>query len=214
MGKTQDSELEEFIAEHIDEALEKGWIKVYFQPVVRALTGKLSSCEALTRWVDPEHGMISPGVFIPVLEKTQQIQKVDIYVIDYVAKLLHDMGEKGVMQIPVSFNLSRVDFSQTDPYEETERAVAKYGVDRRLLKVEITESTLISDPEKLQNMFTLFHDNGYDIWMDDFGSGYSTLNVLKDYSFDEIKIDMLFLRGLNQRGRSIVSSIVDRKSVV
>lgn len=208
MGNTEDNELEGFIAGHIDEALEKGWIKVYFQPVVRALTGKLSSCEALTRWVDPEHGMISPGVFIPVLEKTDQIQKVDLYVIDHVAKLLKEIGERGELQIPVSFNLSRVDFSQTDPYEEIEKAVAKYGVDRKFFKVEITESTLISDPQKLQNMFTRFHNNGYDIWMDDFGSGYSTLNVLKDYSFDEIKIDMLFLRGLNQRGRNIVSSIV------
>lgn len=208
MADSKNAELEKYIAAHVDEAIEQGWIKVYFQPVVRALTGRLSSCEALTRWVDPVYGLISPGVFIPVLEKTDQIQKVDDFVIDYVAKLLKEASEAGRNLVPVSFNLSRVDFSQDDPYEVTEKAVAKYGIDRRLLKVEITESTLISDPEKLNRMFTLFHEKGYDIWMDDFGSGYSTLNVLKDYSFDEIKIDMMFLRGLNERGRSIISSVV------
>ncbi|MGN0241239.1 MAG: EAL domain-containing protein [Candidatus Weimeria sp.] len=208
MADSKNAELEKYIAAYVDEAIEQGWIKVYFQPVVRALTGRLSSCEALTRWVDPVYGTISPGVFIPVLEKTEQIQKVDDYVIDYVAKLIKAVSEEGRTLVPVSFNLSRVDFSQDDPYEVTENVVAKYGIDRRLLKVEITESTLISDPEKLKRMFTLFHNKGYDIWMDDFGSGYSTLNVLKDYSFDEIKIDMMFLRGLNDRGRNIISSVV------
>ncbi len=200
--------LDQYIAENIDQAIENGWIQVYYQPVVRALTGKLSSVEALTRWIEPVRGVISPGVFIPVLEKTRQIQKLDLFVIDQVARMIRDRSDKGESIVPVSFNLSRVDFAESDPYQVTENCVKKYGINRRLLKVEITESTLISDPDKLHSMFGLFHDQGYDIWMDDFGSGYSTLNVLKDYSFDEIKIDMAFLRGFNERGRNIVASIV------
>ncbi|MDD6381107.1 MAG: EAL domain-containing protein [Lachnospiraceae bacterium] len=208
MGSKNDDGLGQYVAENIDRALQNGWIQVYFQPVVRALTGKLSSVEALTRWIDPVRGVISPGVYIPVLEETKQIQKVDLFVIDHVAHMLREKSDNGEFVVPVSFNLSRVDFAETDPYKATEDCVAKYGINRKLLKVEITESTLISDPDKLHSMFGLFHDQGYDIWMDDFGSGYSTLNVLKDYSFDEIKIDMMFLRGLNDRGRNIVASIV------
>lgn len=208
MGNKDNEGLEQYVSENIDKALENGWIKVYYQPVIRALTGKLSSVEALTRWIDPVRGMISPGVFIPALEKTKQIQKVDLFVIDHVAHMLRENSDKGDFVVPVSFNLSHVDFAETDPYKATEDCVKKYGINRKLLKVEITESTLISDPAKLHSMFGLFHDQGYDIWMDDFGSGYSTLNVLKDYSFDEIKIDMMFLRGLNDRGKNIVASIV------
>ena len=95
MGSKNDDGLGQYVAENIDKALQNGWIQVYFQPVVRALTGKLSSVEALTRWIDPVRGVISPGVYIPVLEETKQIQKVDLFVIDRVAHMLREKSDNG-----------------------------------------------------------------------------------------------------------------------
>ncbi len=204
----EDLRMKAYIIENIDLAIEKGYIQVYYQPVIRALTGKLCSMEALTRWIDPDYGFLSPGVFIPVLEEAHLIYKLDQYVVESVAKRLRYEEENGLQVVPISFNISRVDFLTGNPYEIVETAVQKYHINRNCLKCEITESTLMADPKAISEQIVRFREGGFEVWMDDFGSGYSSLNIMKEFDFDEIKIDMMFLRNLNEKGRRIIQSIV------
>lgn len=205
----QELERNLYVIENLDHAIAKGYIQIYYQPVVRSLNGKISSMEALTRWVDPDRGLLTPAMFIPVLEEANLIHKLDRYVIREVGRMLRDSIEKELPIIPVSFNLSRADFVVGNSFDELEHTVQKYGLQREYLCVEITESILMSDKTLVMNALQKFHEAGYSVWMDDFGSGYSSLNLLKEFPFDELKIDMLFLKNLDEKGRQIVRTIVD-----
>ncbi len=197
-----------YVLHHLDEAMEKQYIQVYYQPVVRALTGKLCGAEALARWIDPEIGFLSPGDFIPVLEDNHMITKLDLYVLESICARLKDFEERGVPLVPISFNLSRIDFIDFDIFEEVEKIVKRYGVSRDLIKVEITESMVMGDADIFTREIARFRKGGYQVWMDDFGSGYSSLNILQNYRFDEIKLDMQFLANFNERSKSIIRSII------
>ena len=206
---SSDTELRTYVVTHIDEAIENGWVKPYYQPVIRTLTGKLCGFEALARWEDPTYGLLAPADFIPVLEETKLVHLLDCSIILQTCKRISDARNVHVPAVPISFNLSRLDFSLCDMFSVVENAVREYGVPRHLLNIEITESILGSDPEFMTNMLRTFHDAGYEVWMDDFGSGYSTLNVLKDFEFDELKIDMEFLSSFNEKSKAIIASVVD-----
>lgn len=208
-------EMKEYVISHIDEAVEKGWIKVYYQPIVRALSRRLYSMEALARWDDPVKGFLQPLSFIAPLEAEHQIYKLDLCVIEQTAKQLSEFIRKGNTEIPVSVNLSRVDFFYCDIYQEIERIVRKYELPRHLLNLEITESALASRQDVILSTMQKFRDTGYQIWMDDFGSAYSTLNLLKDYYFDVIKLDQVFVRKESERSRSIIRAVISMdKSIV
>lgn len=202
-------ERKKYIISHIDEAIEKGWITLYFQPVIRTLSGKICSGEALARWNDPVYGMISPGEFVPVLEENRLSCKLAAYVIDTAAGYVSESERMGMYPIPVSFNLSRRDFDDMDPFETVEKAVKKYGISRNLLCIEITESTVMENPDKIRDYIRRFHEAGYEVWMDDFGSAYSSLNALKDFDFDEIKLDMVFMRNFNEKAKKIITSCIN-----
>lgn len=197
-----------YVLRHFDEALEKGYIQVYYQPVVRTLTGKLCSIEALARWVDPEKGVLKPSRFIPVLEGSRLITRLDFAVLDQVARLLRFQMENQRPLLPISVNLSRVDFDQVDPVLEVEALIQKYRLPRNLLHIEITETALSRDGEKLRRAIQRFRRAGYECWLDDFGSGYSSLNVLQRFRFDTIKLDMAFQRPFNNESRKILRSLV------
>lgn len=202
-------ERRKYIISHVDEAITKGWIRLYFQPVVRILTEKISSYEALARWVDPVLGMISPGEFVPALEAKNLSWKLAVYVIDATAATLSRMAQEGLDTVPVSINLSRKDFDSIDPFALLEQAVAKYHVPRNLICIEITESTAMQNPERIKQVIGRFHDAGYQVWMDDFGSAYSSLNALKDFDFDEIKLDMVFMSNLNGKSKRIIENCIN-----
>ncbi len=202
------SDKKKYVIEHIDEAIEKEWIKLYYQPVINSKDFSLAACEALSRWDDPNIGFLSPADFISVLEDNSLIFKLDLYIIDQVCKKIRQEIDLGHKVIPVSFNLSRNDFLSSKPFEEVENAVKKYNLPPKSVFIEITESVTMGDPHLIQNILDNFQSSGYEVWMDDFGSGYSSLNVLKDFSFDEIKIDMAFLRPLSEKSKVIVSEIV------
>ncbi|MGN0954017.1 EAL domain-containing protein [Dialister sp.] len=197
-----------FVIRNFERALEEGAIKVYYQPVIRALTGKLCGMEALARWKDPEKGMIYPGVFIPILEKMKLIHHLDCYVIEETARLYRRLKEEHRPIIPVSVNLSRVDFDVMKPFDFLERIVSMYQVPRSFFRIEVTESALTLDRSLLKKELIRFKQAGYQLWLDDFGSGYSTLNVLQEFPFDELKIDMAFLRNFNEESRKIIRSII------
>ena len=199
--------LQNYIVNHIDEAIENDYIKVYYQPVVRTITESFCGMEALARWVDPQYGFLNPAVFIGALEESRQIHKLDSHVVDIVCKEMREEMDQGHSVVPVSFNLSRLDFLGCDIFDVVESTLQKYNIDREYIRVEITESIIASD-SYVRNEIEKFRRAGYEVWMDDFGSGYSSLNTLKDYKFDELKIDMAFLSNFNETSRTIIRSTV------
>lgn len=197
-----------YVLGHFEEALEKGYIQVYYQTIVRTLTGKVCAVEALARWQDPVKGLIMPSLFVPVLEESKLIHRLDAFVIEEVARKYLYIKEMGRPVAPVSVNLSAVDFEVMEPFDFVESMVRKYRVPRSLYHIEVTESALKKNEEKLKKELRRFRKAGYHCWLDDFGSGYSTLNVLKSYPFDTLKLDMMFMRNLNEQGLEIIRSII------
>ncbi len=201
-------ELADYVKESFERAIVNHEIKVYYQPVILTCDGTMCCMEALARWADPEKGMLSPGDFIPVLEKTKQITTLDLYMFTQISEEIAEARRQGLKIVPVSFNLSRIDFVQCDIFERIEAIADRYDIDRSMIRVEITESIVIEDAALLHERITQFRGAGYQVWMDDFGSGYSSLNVLKDFDFDEIKLDMAFLSTFNERSKSIIRSMI------
>lgn len=197
-----------YVLRHFDRALREGYIRIYFQPVIRTLSGKLCGMEALARWEDPDKGLLTPSIFIPVLEGARIIDKLDRYVLEAAARFLAERRRKGLSVVPVSVNLSRVDFEVSQPLDMVEEVMKRYRLPRRLIRIEITESALVKSEKVLKKAIAAFRKAGYECWLDDFGSQYSSLNVLHTFYLDELKIDMAFLRHFNERSRKIIKSIV------
>lgn len=202
--------LKTYLVTHIDEAINNEYIKVYYQPVIDIKTNKLHGFEALARWVDPKYGIISPLDFIGILEDAHLIHKLDLFMLKKVCEKYREEANLGHKCVPVSFNLSRLDFKLSDIYKEVENITATYGVPHEMIHVEITESVLDGDDDGyVKNKIRNFQGQNIQVWMDDFGSGFSSLNVLKDYDFDFIKIDMLFLRNFSEKSKVIIQTIVE-----
>jgi len=201
----------QYILNNIDKAVKDGYIKVFYQPVMWAADSRLCGCEALARWIDPEKGIYSPKQFIPVLEECRQIHKLDRCVYENVCRQMRESMDAGKPVFPVSLNFSRLDFELMDAVKELEALVEKYRIPRHYIHVEITESALSENDTMLHTALDILHEKGYAIWLDDFGSGYSSMNVLKDYSFDLLKIDMVFLKnfGKNPNSKHIIRNIID-----
>lgn len=200
-----------YIVNSIDNAIKNGYIKVFYQPVVWAADGKLCGAEALARWDDPDFGFLQPGAFISILEEYHLIHKLDMAVLEIVCRDLREAMDKGLRVFPISINFSRLDFELLNLADELDSCVERYGIDKGLIHVEVTESMLGEGNAKLTGMLNKLRERGYSLWLDDFGSGYSGLNVLKDYSFDMMKIDMNFLSKFseNKKSQPILTSIVD-----
>ncbi len=198
----------DYVIDHLDEACEKGYIKVYFQPVIRSISKTLCGLEALARWVDPVYGFLNPSEFIPPLENSRQLYKLDLHMLELICQRIRDALDNGRAIVPISFNLSRMDFLTCDIYQEIERIAEKYQIPHHLLCIEITESMFVQNAGEIRLILDRFRRAGFQVWMDDFGSGYSSLNALKDYHFDELKIDMAFLSNFTQRSRDIIESTV------
>ena len=203
--------LKQYIVNHIDSAIENGHILVYYQPIVSAKTGHICGLEALARWNDPEYGLLPPGTFISVLEEYRQIYKLDRCIIELVCRDYREAVDRKLPFVPVSVNFSRLDFELCDIVGILTEAAEKYRVPREYLDVEITESALTDQKHFLPEAIQKLRGGGYKIWLDDFGSGYSSLNVLKDYQFDVMKIDMKFLSGFdsNKKTKPLLRNIID-----
>ncbi len=208
--------LRRYVVNNIDVAVKNEYIKVFYQPVVWADTHKLCGVEALARWIDPNYGFLSPGVFVPVLEEYRQIHKLDICIMHRVCKDIRLLQDQKTPTVPVSINFSRLDFELADICGELERTVEELSVPKEYLHVEVTESALSSQDGLLQEAIRRLQDEDFQVWLDDFGSGYSSLNVLKDYNFDVMKIDMQFLENFasNQKTKEILKRIVDMAGIL
>ena len=202
---------QQYIIDHIDEAIENEYIQAYYQPIVRTITGEMCGAEALARWNDPQYGLLRPSDFMDVLEDFHLIHKLDFYMVEMVCRDYAERKRLGESMIPVSVNLSRLDFRLFDVVEVLKGIMQKYDMPEKMLHVEITESALTEDYEELIGKIGQLRSAGFEVWLDDFGSGYSSLNILQDYCFDVIKIDMLFLKKFdqNQNSHLIIASVVD-----
>ncbi|SEQ75904.1 diguanylate cyclase (GGDEF) domain-containing protein [Treponema bryantii] len=201
----------QYIINNFDSAIKNEYIQVYYQPFVNSQTGKICGMEALARWNDPQFGFLSPVDFIETLEEYYQIHRLDMYIVEKVCQHIESARARGRKIIPVSLNFSRLDFDSLNLAEEVENCLKKYNIDKSDIHIEITESTLSEDDIKLQEELKSFRAHGYALWLDDFGSGYSGLNVLKEYDFDLLKIDMKFLSNFegNERARQILKNVIN-----
>jgi len=201
---------EQEIAGSMTTALTTDQFIVYYQPQYDHTTGELVGAEALVRWMHPEKGLIMPGVFIPIFERNGFITKLDFYVFEQVCRFLRSCLDKKMQVVPISVNLTRYDIFRSNFVETLESIRAKYDVPVALLRLEITESAIVGSIQHIVELFRQLHELGYVIEMDDFGSGYSSLNVLKDIDIDILKLDMQFVSedmGHNRSG-PILSSVV------
>ncbi|MBQ3647062.1 MAG: EAL domain-containing protein [Synergistaceae bacterium] len=202
--------LQEHIIKTFQTALDEEYIKVFFQPVVEVESGNVVSVEALTRWEDPEYGRLSPAEFINTLEEQHIIHKLDIFVINKVCEHLRLQRERGEKLIPVSLNLSRLDFELVDIVKVIEDSVSRNSLTPYLVRFELTESLIAVDLDEMKRETERLRKHGFKVWMDAFGAGYSSLKVLKDFSLDGLKIDMDVIKSFgDERTNTIISSVIE-----
>ncbi len=201
---------QEVITEMVN-ALKDEQFVVFYQPQYNHSTGMLVGAEALVRWNHPKKGMIPPIRFIPIFEKNSFITKLDFYVFEKAAKFIRRSMDEGFSIVPISVNFSKHDIFLSDFVNNLENIRKKYDIPPKYLRIELTESILVGNNKIVTEVLSDLHSLGYIIEMDDFGSGYSSLNVLKDLDFDIIKLDMLFLEGggKNNKGGTILTSVIN-----
>ncbi len=192
-----------------EDAINYDHIFVSYQAQINHTTGRMVGAEALMRWKHPLYGMQYPTDFIPVLEKNDLIYKADLHVFEMVCKFQKKCMDERVSMIPISVNMSRYDIYNHEYVDAIEEIRRKYDVPVKFLRIEVTESSAIGGMELVSSVLKKLHSYGYLVEMDDFGSGYSSLNILKDLDVDIIKLDMTFMSGdIGGRGGTILSSIV------
>ena len=185
---------EQAITESMETALAEGQFSVYLQPKYWLQNDTMAGAEALARWVHPELGFMNPGEFIPLFEKNGFITKLDRYVWEQTCKKLQQWRQEGYPDIAVSVNVSRADVYQEDLPATMSSLVAQYGIEPRQLHLELTESAYTENPNQIIAVVDELRNRGFVIEMDDFGSGYSSLNMLNQVHFDILKLDMKFIQ--------------------
>lgn len=185
---------EQAITESMETALAEGQFAVYLQPKYWLKGNILSGAEALARWIHPELGFLSPAEFIPLFEKNGFITRLDRFVWEQTCKLLRRWRQEGYPAIPVSVNVSRADVYQEDLPETLTNLVERYGIEPQQFHLELTESAYTENPNQIITMVDELRRRGFVIEMDDFGSGYSSLNMLSQVHFDILKLDMKFIQ--------------------
>ena len=197
------------ISAQLHEAITLRQLRPYLQPIADS-SGKIVGCEALVRWIHPENGFMPPGAFIPVFEKNGMIVEVDRYMWRCACEILSSWKEKGI-DLFISVNISPKDFYFMDVNSEIRKLVRKFDVDPKKLRIEITESVMMDDLDNRMDILRQFRREGFIVEMDDFGSGFSSLNMLKDMPVDVLKIDMNFLGKStdDQRSNTIVQNIIN-----
>ena len=199
---------EQQILDTMEEALEEHQFEVYYQPKYNMEDENVSGAEALVRWFQPQFGFMSPGEFIPLFEKNGFITKLDFYIWEETCKNLKKWKTEGRRPIPVSVNISQMDFAVLDLAEKITSLVDAYGIDRELLHLEITETVYTQDREHITQTVNQLRQNGFKIEMDDFGTGYSSLNVLSELSIDVLKLDMKFIQKHADNRRSLLGFVI------
>ena len=200
--------MEQNILDDMEKAVENKEFIVYLQPIEDIVSGNIIGAEALVRWKHPKFGMLSPGIFIPLFEKNGFISKLDYYVWEETCKLISEWKEGGYGLVPVSVNISRNDFYEDDLATKLLFMTNKYNVDHKYLHVEVTESLYVEDPEEIIKKVQQIRNLGFKIEMDDFGKGYSSLNMIGEMPIDVLKIDISFIQNFTDEKKTIMGFIV------
>ncbi|MCQ2411043.1 MAG: EAL domain-containing protein [Elusimicrobiaceae bacterium] len=195
----------------MEQSLEAGDFTVELQPKFDFQTGQMKGAEALVRWKQTARGLVRPDDFIPLFEKNGFILRLDMFILQRVARLLSCWKEQGKQQVPVAVNFSRLHLNDSRYISQMLRTLEAYGVSPELIEVELTESVILNNWELAQSVIRGLHNRGFSVAMDDFGSGYSSLNVLKSLQFDTIKLDKEFLSGCEQdaTARRVIQGAVE-----
>ena len=201
---------DQYFIDNLDKAISEEWIKAYHQPLIRAANGHVCDEEAFARWEDPQNGIFKPDDFLPVLERENLTYKLDLYMAERVLKKLKMQGEGGLHIIPESINLARSDFYQCDMVKEICKRIDASGLSRDKLAVELSERTVASDVDFFKAIVGRFQEEGIDVWMDDYGSGYSSLLILLKIKFNLLKIDKAFVDQIErgEAGRIILTELI------
>ena len=210
---THERHVEEFkLLAEFKEALSGGRITFFLQPQVNVETGRIVAAESLARWRREDGSYIPPTLFVPVLEKYGVVSDLDSFLWDRTCAWLRSAIDKGISPVPISVNISRINIFSMDVPAFLSELTAKYRLDPALIEVEITESAYVDDEEKMRNTVSELQCRGFRVLMDDFGSGYSSLNMLRNISVDIIKLDAQFLHlslGEEQKGINILESVIN-----
>ena len=199
---------EQQIQDCMEEALREHQFQVYYQPKYDINNNRISGAEVLVRWKHPEYGFMSPGEFIPLFERNGFITQLDFYVWEETCRNIKRWMDEGRSLVPISVNISRMDFETPDLAQQIVDLVDSYGIDRELLHLEITESVYTDEKEGLINEIHILKQSGFKIEMDDFGTGYSSLNMLSEIEVDVLKLDMRFIQDCTENKRSILSFVI------
>lgn len=203
--------VESRVTSEMQEAMKNGEFKIYLQPQHNIKTGEIVGAEALCRWIKKDGTLISPGVFIPVFEKNGFIRPLDKHIWEEAFLLVSEWEKNGVKGVPVSLNISRKSLIDDEFISVIASLQSKYNINKNMIHFEITESAYIDNADEIADRITRLKELGFKIAMDDFGSGYSSLNSLKDIPLDILKLDMGFFRKSEneERGRKIIGLIVE-----
>ena len=203
-------EISRNIEAEMEDALANGQFEVYFQPKINIISCKLYGAEALSRWVHPIDGVRVPAVYIPLFEKNGFISKLDMYVFEEVCRIKKTWKGKKYEHVPISVNMSRLHLYNKHFVSDLEQIAAKYNIPNNELELEITENTFIKDNAEMIKVIDVLQSKGFLVSIDDFGSGFSALNLLKDLAVDTVKIDREFLQTSynTPRGRTVIRSII------
>lgn len=211
-GLAEKMERERELEHLFEESFVNGDFQVYFQPKVNIHKGKVTGAEALVRWLIPGQGMISPGEFIPLLEKNGKIIRLDRYVFEKTCIWMRDWCDRGNQAFTVSVNLSRSHFVDENFLADFVKIADKYQIDRSRIEFEITEAVLL-DASQIKNVregLQMIHQYGFKSSIDDFGTGYSSLSLLQEFDIDTLKLDRSFFQDINNaKARDVVACIVD-----
>lgn len=201
-----------FSLDDINQAFDNNEFCFYLQPKCNAETGAIVGAEALVRWNHPEYGLVSPGEFIPLLERESMVTRFDLFIWRSVCEMLSRWDGERRNLVPVSVNVSMTDIEAIDVARVLGDLLDRFCIDARLLQVEITESAIAHNMDVVEETIRDLHARGIAVLMDDFGSAYSSLNMLKDINVDAIKLDMKFV-DLNAdnaaKGLKIIESVID-----
>lgn len=202
---------------HLKQAMDQGYITFYLQPQCKVSSRKIVGAEALARWIEPDGTVISPGKFIPILEKHGFISDFDKIIWEMVCRWIRSLLDRSIRPVPVSLNVSHMDILMMDVEAYLSGLCSKYEIPKELLKVEITESVFSDDYSSINTFVEKLRQSGFLILMDDFGSGYSSLNMLENIQIDVLKLDMGFMKRSmtgSRRGVTILESVINMAKMI
>lgn len=203
---------EKLLEDMMEDSLNKGEFQLYLQPKYRTADSTIGGAEALARWKSASEGMIFPDEFIPLFEKNGFVIQLDLFIFKEACRYLRKWMDAGLEPIPISVNCSRVHLKSSNFLDAYVKIAQEFNIPPKLLEIELTESVVMEDSGRLTKVIDEIHREGFTCSMDDFGSGYSSLNLIQSIAVDTLKLDKIFFRKLDQdpeRMRSVVGSIVN-----